>query len=321
MSLGPHHSRIPLPVQRASREARDATERNHAEEALRRSEKQLRDVIETIPAMAWTTDPNGSRDFANHRWQEYTGMTVEEMSGDGWKKPLHPADLPRHIARCHYSLASGKPFENEIRVRRAADGQYRWFLHRAVALRDEAGEIVKWYGTATDIEDLKQAEAKLRQDEQELRRITDAIPLSIVVLNPDGRAIYANRVALDYTGLTLDDVVDNNFRQRVFHPEDVEKLRKSRQEALTPRFRLKTNNALSGKTASIAGSWSAIALSWRKTGRWFAGTPARPTLMTASALKIGRETRTLLCATNWTRHSCSRRSSESRRPCNPFWRR
>jgi formate hydrogenlyase transcriptional activator len=182
--------------------------------------------------MAWTTDPNGSRDFANHRWQEFTGMSVSEMAGDGWKKMIHPEDLARHTEKCHHSLTTGAPFENEVRVRRASDGQYRWFLHRGVAMRDDAGNILKWFGTGADIEDLKRAEAKLRQDEQELRRITDAIPLSIVVLNPNGRAIYANRVALDYTGLTLDDVVGNNFRERVFHPEDIQRLRKCRQESL-----------------------------------------------------------------------------------------
>jgi formate hydrogenlyase transcriptional activator len=210
----------------------EITQRKNVEEALRRSEQQLRDVIETIPAMAWTTDPNGSRDFANHRWQEFTGMSVSEMAGDGWKKMIHPEDLARHTEKCHHSLTTGAPFENEVRVRRASDGQYRWFLHRGVAMRDDAGNILKWFGTGADIEDLKRAEAKLRQDEQELRRITDAIPLSIVVLNPNGRAIYANRVALDYTGLTLDDVVGNNFRERVFHPEDIQRLRKCRQESL-----------------------------------------------------------------------------------------
>src|ERR1700723_1527168 len=210
----------------------EITQRKNAEEALRRSEQQLRDVIETIPAMAWTTDPNGSRDFANHRWQEFTGMSVSEMAGDGWKKMIHPEDLARHTEKCHHSLTTGTPFENEVRVRRASDGQYRWFLHRGVAMRDEAGNILKWFGTGADIEDLKRAEVKVRQDEQELRRITDAIPLSIVVLNPDGRAIYANRVALDYTGLTLDDVTDNKFRERIFHPEDVDRLRNSRQDSL-----------------------------------------------------------------------------------------
>jgi formate hydrogenlyase transcriptional activator len=106
-------------------------------------------------------------------------------------------------------------------------------LFRAEPLRDESGSIVNWYGTDTDIEDLKRAEAKLRQDEEELRRMTDAIPQTIIVLNPDGKAIYVNRVALEYTGLSLDDVQGDDFRARVLHPDDVQRLREERQKALS----------------------------------------------------------------------------------------
>ena len=226
---------------------RDITERKRAEEALRRSEHHLWDVIETIPIMAWTALPDGANDFANQRWQEYTGMALNDTSGAGWQTALHPADVGAHVDKWRASLATGKPFQNEGRLRRAANGEYRWFLHRAVPLRDEHGEIVKWYGTATDIEDLKQAEVRLRQDEEELRRITDAIPLSIFVLNPDGRSIYANRVALDYTGLTLDDVVEKNFPERIFHPEDVERLRKSRQDSLASNVPFENEQRALGK--------------------------------------------------------------------------
>jgi formate hydrogenlyase transcriptional activator len=100
-------------------------------------------------------------------------------------------------------------------------------------LRDESGNIVNWYGTDTDIDDLKRAEVKLRQDEEELRRMTDAIPQTIFVLNPNGKAIYANRVALEYTGLSLDDVGTDDFRTRVLHPDDVQRLREERHKALS----------------------------------------------------------------------------------------
>jgi len=225
----------------------DITERKRAEEALRRSEQRLRDVIETIPTMAWTTLPEGASDFVNQRWQEYTGMSLHDTSGQGWKRAFHPADIATHVEKWRASLTTGKPLENEARLRRASDGQHRWFLHRAVPLRDERGEVVKWYGTATDIEDLKQAEAKVRRDEEELRRITDAIPLSIYVLNPEGRSIHANRVALDYTGLTLDDVTKNDFRERVFHPEDVERLRKSRRDSLASNVPFENEQRALGK--------------------------------------------------------------------------
>src|SRR5207247_7335405 len=97
---------------------------------------------------------------------------------------------------------------------------------------DESGEIIRWYGTNTDIDDLKQTEEKLRQDERELRRITDAIPQTIVVQGPDGSLIYANQAVLDYTGLTLEDVITSDFRARIFHPEDLERLLDERRAAL-----------------------------------------------------------------------------------------
>jgi formate hydrogenlyase transcriptional activator len=120
----------------------------------------------------------------------------------------------------------------EARLRRF-DGEYRWFLIRAVPLRDETGKIVYWYGSSTDIEDRKRAEEKLRQDERELRRVTDAIAQTIVVQSPDGFPIYANQAVLDYTGLIIEDVTTSDFRARIFHPEDIERLREERQASLS----------------------------------------------------------------------------------------
>jgi formate hydrogenlyase transcriptional activator len=128
-------------------------------------------------------------------------------------------------------LVSGEPGEMEARLRRY-DGVFRWFLMRVEPLRDETGKIIRWYGTCTDIETLKQTEEKLREDERELRRITDAIPQTIVVLDPSGALLYANQATLDYTGLTSEDVVAPHFRERIFHPDDLERLREERKAAL-----------------------------------------------------------------------------------------
>src|SRR4029077_15454489 len=98
------------------------------------------------------------------------------------------------------------------------------FMVRLEPLLDDSGKVTQWYGINSDIEDLKRAQARLRDDERELRRIVDAIPQTIVVLSPDGQAVYANRTTLEYTGLTLDEVVGRDFRSRVFHPEDVARL-------------------------------------------------------------------------------------------------
>jgi len=137
---------------------------------LRQQEKKLRDVIETMPTFAWTALPDGSEDFVNRHWHEYSGLSFEESVGSGWQAAVHPADLKLHLEKWRTCLATGEPFQSEVRYRRA-DGQYRWFLARAVPLRDEGGKIVKWYGISTDIEDRKRAEQEREQLRADLAHV------------------------------------------------------------------------------------------------------------------------------------------------------
>jgi len=195
------------------------------------SEAQLRNMIDTIPALAWCNLPDGSNEFLNKRWHDYTGLSPEESGGSGWQTVIHPQDLPRMMEKWQEVLTSGEAGEVEARLRRH-DGSFRWFLLRAEPLRDETGKIVRWYGTSTDIEERKQAEEKLRQDECELRRITDVIAQMIVVHDPEGAPIYANQFVLDYTGLTIEDVTRPDYRSRIIHPDDFERLRNVRRAAL-----------------------------------------------------------------------------------------
>jgi formate hydrogenlyase transcriptional activator len=200
---------------------------------ISKSEERLRLIVDTIPAQAWRALPDGSVDYFNQRWHDYTGLSPREAHGWGWKAIIHPEDAARAMGKWTQEvLPSGKPGEIEMRLRRF-DGEYRWFIVRVEPQCDELGHVIQWYGTNTDIDDLKRAEDKLRRDEQELRRITDAIPQTIVVLGPDGTVIYANQSMLDYAGLTVEEVMATDFRVRVFHPEDVERLRDERQRALS----------------------------------------------------------------------------------------
>jgi len=167
----------------------------------------------------------------NQRWREYAGLSAEESQGWGWQVAIHPEDLPSLMRKWRELLISGEPGEIEARMRRH-DGVFRCFLIRFEPFRDETGKVVMWYGVSADIEDLKQIQERLREDERELRQITDAIPQAIVVQDPCGVPIYANQATLDYTGLTADDVIAPNFRERIFHPEDLEKFRNERKAAL-----------------------------------------------------------------------------------------
>ena len=168
---------------------------------LRRQERRLRNVIETMPTFAWAALPDGSVDFVNRHWQEYTGLSTEKTVGSGWETALHPEDLKRHVEKWRASVASGAPFENEVRYRRAADGQYRWFLTRAVPLQDAGGKIVKWYGVSTDIEDRKRAE-QLQADLAHINRVTTmgelAASLAHEIKQPIGATIMNAEICLQW---------------------------------------------------------------------------------------------------------------------------
>jgi PAS domain S-box-containing protein len=171
-----------------------------AVDELKKSEDRLRVLIETIPALAWTSLPDGSNDFVNRRCMEYTGLSLDHMQGAGAMTPFHPEDIAAHMDKWRSALATGETFENEARVRRASDGEYRWFLIRGLPLRDERGNIVKWYGTMTDIDDRNRAEEALRKANADLAHVTRVMtmgefaasiahevnqPLSAVVTNAD----------------------------------------------------------------------------------------------------------------------------------------
>src|SRR6266446_4871012 len=164
--------------------AETATERLQLELEQLRSEldscKYLRLTIDTIPILAWCSRPDGSNEFLNQRWLDYTGLSIEAARDWGWKVAIHPGDLSRLLDVWHKLLASGEPGELEARLRRF-DGVYRWFLFRAEPLFDETGNIVKWYGTNTDIDDRKWAEAVLGGEKKILELITGDNSLATIL--------------------------------------------------------------------------------------------------------------------------------------------
>ena len=151
---------------------RQITERKRMEEALRKNEKELREILETIPAMTVTVLPDGSDVFIGPQFSEYSGLSEQDARGSRWRAVIHPDDLDAHVRTWRASLVSGAPIEIETRFRRR-DGQYRWFLARAVPLRDQRGNILKWYEVLTDIEDRKRAEEALRESEQRFREYAE----------------------------------------------------------------------------------------------------------------------------------------------------
>ena len=145
-------------------------------EEIRTSEVKLRQVVDMIPGLVrfWSNLADGPNDFSNQGWQDYTGISSEEARGRGWQAAVHPDDLPKLMETWLEMVAAGKAGEFETRLRRH-DGVFRWFLCRIDPLRDESGTVLRWFGTATDIDALKQTEERLREDERERERLEDEL--------------------------------------------------------------------------------------------------------------------------------------------------
>jgi PAS domain S-box-containing protein len=203
----------------------DIEERKTAEEKLRRSERDLHSIIETIPTMVWSAAPDGSVDFFNPRWLDYTGLSPDQSRDWRWTAPIHPDDLSRLTDAWQSILVTGELGETEARLRRF-DGAYRWFLFRVNPLRDESGKIVKWYGTNVDIEDRKRAEEELRRSEFYLSEGQRLAHMGSWVLDPAGCFPYWSHELFHIYG--LDPAKEGPSSEEYLasiHPQDREFMR------------------------------------------------------------------------------------------------
>lgn len=203
-------------------------ERRQAEERARRAEQELRLTVDTIPVLAARYRPDGFMDFRNQTWRDYTGLSQDNFEGQRWGSALHPDDVEMIEREWRVHIATGEPFDVEQRLRRA-DGEYRWHWVRRVPLRDETGEVIKWYAVAIDIEDRKRVENALRQGEADLAKarhefqlIIDTVPVLILRHRADGVIDFVNQVGRSYSGL-----VTTNWKRRtsvITHPDDIPRL-------------------------------------------------------------------------------------------------
>jgi PAS domain S-box-containing protein len=203
----------------------DIEDRKRAEEEVRQREieiaNQLRQVINTTPGLAWTARPDGSSDFLNQQWLDYAGLSMEDAVGWGFMVAIHPEDVPSMMEDYQSALRSGGLFETEARVRRH-DGEYRRFLFRGSALRDNEGNIVKWVGIDTDVEDRRRAEDALRASEQSLRLIVDSIPGLVHAMTPTGEVEIVSQQVMDFFGKTFEELKGD--WTSLLHPDDYERV-------------------------------------------------------------------------------------------------
>src|SRR5580692_1463336 len=182
----------------------------NTQESVRRSERELRDVVNSVPAHVWRTLPEGEVDFVNDRWSQFTGLALDEALGWKWETVLHPDDGMRVVADWRTALKLGQAAESEARVRRA-DGEYCWWFIRNVPLRDETGKLVKWYGTAIDIEDRKRADQALRKSEERWRSVFENSAIGVAITDLSGRFLATNHVFQAMVGYTEEELLAVNF--------------------------------------------------------------------------------------------------------------
>ena len=287
------------------------------ENATLYSDLQLQaELLQRLPVSAWTLTPDGTPDFVNQVWLEYSGQTLDFVRSqpEAWMTAVHPEDREGASRAFWGGVRSGHGFALETRSLRAEDRTYRWHLQQAVVLRDAEGKVLKFVGTTTDIDDQKRAEEKIRQSEKEARQLLDLSPLHIAELGPDGARRYLNRASLDYFGITLEEWQDAGLQQ-VLHPQDAEIVAKDLPGKLQSGSPFEYEVRLRRKDGQYRWFHFRFNPMSDEEGRSHAVVCWRePILTIVSSPSRDSRKRTLRCAKKWTRHRCSRRSLEFRRP-------
>ena len=219
----------------------DIHDLKQTEVALRSSEAVFQQLADSMPQIVWMAKPDGNLDYFNRRWYEFTGMTFEQTKDWGWESVLHPDDLQNCIDRWTHAFTAGQPFEGEYRFKRASGGGYRWHLGRALPVLNSEGRVVRWFGTCTDIEDYKQAEAsianrneslessmlertaELRESEERFRSFVEEVKdYALLSLDRQGRVATWSAGAARMKGYATEEIVGRHF-SCFYSAEDIEK--------------------------------------------------------------------------------------------------
>jgi PAS domain S-box-containing protein len=183
------------------------------------SEQRFRFLAESIPQQVWIANAEGELEYVNQRVIEYFGCSSQELLGVGWQQWIHPDDVPHTTSSWQQSVNMGTPHQVEFRCWRSSDHSYRWHLIRALPMRDQAGKIVHWFGTNTDIDDRVSTENTLRQTQQQLQAILDNSPAVIYLIDPQGKNLLANPKYQQLLNLNSEQIIGKTIHE--LWPEDV----------------------------------------------------------------------------------------------------
>jgi PAS domain S-box-containing protein len=222
----------------------DITERKQLEKTLRESEAEFRTLAEGMPLIVWGTNPAGEAVYVNRRWTDYTGLNAEQCFGDGRNQLFHPEDKELASDAWHHATATISTYSIESRLRRA-DGVYRWWLIRAAPLRDDSGNLLKWVGTCTDIEDLKmagleisRANTRLKESDEKFHQLADNVTDVFWIASPDLRTVH-------YVSAAYEQIWERSVECLYAHPSQW-------SDAIVPADRESVFTALAGLAADKA---------------------------------------------------------------------
>lgn len=234
----------------------DATARKQAEEALRASDAEFRTLAEAMPQIVWITRADGSVVYFNQMWMDYTGLTLEQSLGDGWTEPFHPDDRQRSWDAWQHATRTLGTYALECRLRRA-DGVYRWWLTRGVPQRDAGGQVLKWFGTCTDIHDMKLAEESLRLLGCAVEQASESVMITEADLDAPGpRIVFVNPAFTRMTGWASAEVIGKTPRLLQGPRTDRAVLDRLRQE-------LEAGEVFEGEAVNYRKDGSGFTLEWQ----------------------------------------------------------
>lgn len=216
----------------------DVTQRREMEQALRESEQRFRTLADNMAQFAWMADASGWIFWYNRRWFDYTGTTLEQMQGWGWRQVHHPDHVEAVTDKFRRHIEAGVVWEDTFPLR-GADGRYRWFLSRALPIRNEQGAVLRWFGTNTDVTEQREIEQALRESEARFRNMADNAPVMIWVTDATGACTYLNRQWFEFTGQTPEEFGGYTWLEAI-HPEDAPAVKHASEQAVVDKqtFRL-----------------------------------------------------------------------------------
>jgi PAS domain S-box-containing protein len=216
--------------------------------ARKRAETRYRFLAESIPQMVWTATPDGMLDYVNGQGTAYFGVPQEALLGAGWLEWVHPEEREKVVEIWKESLLTGQPYETTFRLIRGSDHRWRWHLVRALPLTGDNGKIAQWFGTCTDIEDQRQADANLRQQWHTFDTALSHIPDFIYVFDLDGRFTYVNRALLALWQKSLEEAYGKNFFELGYPPELAARLQSQIQQVIVSKQPIRDRTPFTGPT-------------------------------------------------------------------------